>query len=155
MAFTTSPDLEVKLKAEKTRAIIEGKTSVPFQTIVSLILQRKIVHLFKRWGTEPVIISSELLTAIASAPQDSQENRAHLIIVTLGVGILAGVFFFTVLQALLLGLGFPMGQRELLSVGGGLIAIAFLASVLGRMQRGNRSQQIADRMEKIASLLSK
>jgi len=149
------PDLEVKLKEEKTRAIIEGRTAVPFKTLVALILQKKVLRLFDKWGGEPVIINSELLTSIASSPQDSQENRAHLVLVTLGVGVLTGVFFFAVAQIILQMLGVTLGTRELLLIAGGLVALSVLATILGRIQRGNRAQKIADKMEKISSLLSK
>ncbi|HCI03610.1 TPA: hypothetical protein DE059_01655, partial [Candidatus Peribacteria bacterium] len=66
-----TPDLEVKVKEEKMKAIIEGRTAVPFKTFVGLVLQRKVFPLFKKWGDEPVIINSELLTTLASAAQDS------------------------------------------------------------------------------------
>ncbi|MCF7845016.1 MAG: hypothetical protein K9M03_04280 [Kiritimatiellales bacterium] len=150
-----SPDLEVKLREEKTRAVIEGKTSVQFKTLVALILQRKIIPLFKNWGDEPVIINSELLTSIASAPQDSQENRTQVVIVTLGVGVLTGVFAFAIIQSLLLVTGFALGQKELLIIAAGLVGLSFLASVLSKVQRGNRGQKVADKMEKVASLLAK
>ncbi|MFH1670835.1 MAG: hypothetical protein ABIA92_04600 [Patescibacteria group bacterium] len=150
-----SPDLEVKLKEDRTRAIIEGKTPVSFKTLVALILQRKIIPLFGKWGDEPVILNSELLTSIASAPQDSQENRTHLVIVTLGVGVLTGVFAFTIIQSLLMVTGITFGQKELLLVAGSLVGLSFLASILSKVQRGNRAQKLADKMEKVASLLSK
>ena len=150
-----SPDLEVKLKEDRTRAVIEGKTPVSFKTLVALILQRKIIPLFSKWGDEPVILNSELLTSIASAPQDSQENRTHLVVVTLGVGILTGIFFFAVAQVLLQVAGVTLGTKELLLIAGGLVVLSFLASALGKVQRGNRAQKLADKMEKVASLLSK
>ena len=150
-----SPDLEVKLKEEKTRAVIEGKTPIPFKTFVALVLQRKIIPLFKKWGEEPVILNSELLTSIASAPQDTQENRAHLVLVTLGVGVLTGIFILAVAQITLLALGITLAQKELLLIAGGLVALAILVSILGRLQGRNRAQKIADKMEKVASLLSK
>ena len=155
MVIAHTSDLEVKLKQERTRAIIEGKTPVPFKTLDALILQRKIIPLFKRWGDDPVIINSELLTSIASAPQDTQENRAHTILVTLGVGVLTGIFFFAIAQILLGVAGITLGQKELLVIAGGLVAISFLTATLSRIQRGNRAQKIADKMERIASLLSK
>ena len=98
----TVPDLEVEVKTESSKAVITGKTSVPFRTFVGLVLQRKVLQLFKDWGEEPVILSSSLLTNLASAPQDSQENKAHLVTVTLGVGVLLGIFFLAALQAGLL-----------------------------------------------------
>ncbi|MDD5025929.1 MAG: hypothetical protein PHH13_00975 [Candidatus Peribacteraceae bacterium] len=150
-----SPDIEVTLKTENTRAVIEGKTAVSFRTFVMLILQRKILPLFKQWGETPIIIHSELLTSIASAAQDSQENRTHLILVTLGVGTLFGVFCFAVVQLALQPFYGTLGRTELFIVAGGLLFLSLLASILTRVHRGSRGQKVADSMEKIAHLLSK
>jgi hypothetical protein len=147
--------MDVKLKTDQGPALVEGKTAVPFKTFVMLVLQRKIIPLFKMWGDRAIIVDSELLTSIASAPQDSQENRAHLVLVTLGVGILVGIFASAVTLIILESLGVALGRKELLLVAGGLFAVALLAGILSRMQRGNRSQKIADTMERVASLLSK
>jgi hypothetical protein len=154
MVKLRTDDIEVKLKEGRNRTVIDGKTAVPFKTLVQLVLQRKVLELFKKWGDEHVIISSELLTTIASAPQDSQENRSHLIIVTLGVGMLAGIFLFAVLQMLASPI-LTLGNKELFLISAGLLLIAFLAAILSRTQRGSRGQKLADSMERIASLLSK
>jgi len=151
----THPDLEVRLKTEQAKAIIEGKTSVPFKTFVMLVLQRKIIPLFKDWGDEPIVLNSELLTGIASAAQDSQENKNHLIIVTLGVGVLSGVFIFSIGQILFMILGITVTAKELILIAGGILALGLLTTILARVQRGNHAQKVADNMEKIANLLSK
>lgn len=148
-------DLQVDIRNERSKAVIEGKTSVPFKTIVQLILQRKVLTLFKNWGDEPVIINSDLLTNLASAPQDSQENRAQLVLVTLGTGILIGVFALAVFQIALLPWNIHLAQKELLIIAGGLVSLALLVAILSRVQRKNRSQKIADAMERIANMLSK
>lgn len=153
--MSETADLEIELKTEQNRAIIAGKTSVPFRTFVGLVLQRKVFQLFKQWDKEPVIISSELLTQLASAPQDSQENRSHIIIVTLGVGTLFGIFVFSLGQVVLSLLGFELGTNELMLVAGSLVALAVLAVVLARMQKLARAQRIADVMERTASFLSR
>ena len=150
-----TPDLEVKLKTEEAKAIIEGKTPVPFKTLVALILQRKVIPLFKKWGDEPIIINSELLTSIASAPQDSQENRNHLVLVTLGVGVLVGVFCFSIFQFLLQSFGFALGRTELIAICILLVGVAGMTSVLMKVQRKSRAQKIADTMERVAGLLGK
>ncbi len=154
MAIKT-PDLEVKVKEEKARAIIEGRTSVPFKTFVGLVLQRKVFPLFKKWGDEPVIINSELLTNLASAAQDSQENRSQLVLVTLGVGALTGVFFFAIGQVILLAAGVTLATRELLIVAGGLVGLTILVSILDRLRRKGKGEKIVEKMEKVASLVSK
>ncbi|MBU0458395.1 hypothetical protein KKF03_03000 [Patescibacteria group bacterium] len=148
-------DIEVKLKEEHTRAIIEGRTSVPFKTFVALVLQRKVIPLLKQWGDEPIIIHSELLTSLASAPQDSQENRSKLVLVTMGVGVLVGIFFFAVSMVALETFGVGLGRKEFLLIAGGLVVLALLVSTLGRVQRMGKGEKLADKMEKIASLLSK
>ncbi|OIO54345.1 hypothetical protein AUJ46_03335 [Candidatus Peregrinibacteria bacterium CG1_02_54_53] len=148
-------DLEIELKTESSRAVITGKTSVPFRTFVGLVLQRKVFQLFKQWDKEPVILSSELLTQLASAPQDSQENRTHLVVVTLGMGTLFGIFIFALGQAVLSALGFEIGSSELMLIDGGLVGLAILAVVLARLQRITRGQRIADTMERAAQFLSK
>lgn len=155
MVQLRTPDLEVNLKEERHKAIIEGKTSIPFKTFVGLVLQRKVLTLFKKWSDEPVIISSELLTGLASAPQDSQENRNRLVLVTLGVGVLFGVFAMAIALILLNTFGITLGRKELLLIAGGLVGVAFLAVILSRVQRTNRSQKITDTMEKVTNLLSK
>ncbi|MFH1443956.1 MAG: hypothetical protein ABIG34_01025 [Candidatus Peregrinibacteria bacterium] len=153
--MSETADLEVELKTESNKAVITGKTSVPFRTFVGLVLQRKVFQLFKQWDKEPVILSSELLTQLASAPQDSQENRTHLVIVTLGMGTLFGVFTLALVQVVLSAMGYTLGSRELMLIVGGLIGLAVLAVVLARLQRITRGQRIADTMERAAQFLSK
>tara|TARA_Y100000310_G_scaffold182905_1_gene182955 strand:+ start:4001 stop:4471 length:471 start_codon:yes stop_codon:yes gene_type:complete len=150
-----TPDLEVKVKEEKMKAIIEGRTAVPFKTFVGLVLQRKVFPLFKKWGDEPVIINSELLTTLASAAQDSQENRSKLILVTLGVGALVGVFFFSVGQVILIAAGITLATRDLLLIAGGLVGLTIIVSLLDKLRRRGKGENIAEKMEKVASLLSK
>ncbi len=153
--MTPQTDLEVELKTEQTKAVITGKTSVPFRTFVGLVLQRKVLQLFKQWGEEPIILSSELLTGLASAPQDSQENRAHLVIVTLGVGTLFGIFSLAVAQAILAVAQIDLGLREFVLIAGSLAGIALLVMLLARFQRVNRAQKVADSMERVAQFLSR
>ncbi len=153
--MTRPADLEVDIKPGDTKAVIEGKTSVSFKTFVSLVLQRKVMTLFKNWGDDPVVVSSELLTGLASAPQDSQENRSQLVLVTLGTGILTGIFALAVLQSILLALDIRLEQRELLIIAGSLFSLAVLASLLSKMKRGNRSEKLVETMEKLTTLISK
>jgi hypothetical protein len=148
-------DLEVKLKSDQGKAVIEGKTAVAFQAFVTLVLQRKVFGLFKSWGEEPVVVSAELLASLASAPQDSQENRAHLVTVTLGVGIVLGVFVMSVLQLSLIANGITLSVRELGLIAGGILLLAILARMLVRLQRRKRSDKVTEAMESLSSLLSK
>lgn len=149
-------DLEVEIKAGDSKAIITGKTSVSFKTFVMLILQRKVTTLFKDWGEAPVIINSELLTGLASAEQDSQENKAQLVLITMGAGVLVGVFFFTILQILLLNVvQFPLDTRELLIIAGSLLGLAILVMALSKIKKRNKGEKLLNTMEKLSSLLSK
>ena len=146
-------DIEVPLKTDPGKAVIEGKTAVHFEALVKLILQRKVFALFKSWGKEPVIIGSELLTAIASAPQDSQENRGHMILVTLGAGIVAGVFLLGLAQILLLLFEISLGMQELLIIVGSIAGVSALVYVLMGMQHKGSAEKVTETMEKVASFL--
>ena len=148
-------ELEVNFRPEQGKAIIEGKTMVPFQAFVTLILQRKVFTLFKEWSKEPVIVSSELLTSLASAPQDSVENRSRLILVSLGVGVLGGVTVFALVQAGLMAANISLGLKELLLIGGGIVAIGILSALLMRLQQMRRSDKIVEAVEGLSNFLSK
>ncbi len=149
-------EIEVDISTMNGKAIIEGKTSVPFKTFVRLILQRKVDVLFKRNSDDPVIVSSDLLTALASAPQDKQEDRTKLVIVTFGVGIVAGVF---VSAAILLGLllfGIHPEIKDfgiVLGVIAGVVVLGFL------LQKNQKKSQFAEKlyeaMEKTTDMMSK
>lgn len=150
-------DIEVQIKAGDSKAVIAGKTSVSFKTFVMLVLQRKVTMLFKDWGDDSIIMSSELLTGLASAPQDSQENKSQLVLTTMGTGVLLGIFVLAALQLILLAspLDFAFNMRELLIITGGLLGIAFLATILIKMKRRNKSEKLLETMEKLSSMLSK
>ena len=147
--------MDAKLKTDQGRAIVEGKTAVPFKTFVGLVLQRKVLSLFKDWGKEPVIIDSELLTDLASAAQDNQENREQLVTVTLGVGILVGVFVMATIQIALTPWNIYLTQQHLLIIAGTLLSIALLTWMLSKSKKKGRSQKMADTMEKITNIISK
>ncbi|MBI2117912.1 hypothetical protein HYT95_03355 [Candidatus Peregrinibacteria bacterium] len=153
--LTSQKPIEVSLKVDQQRAIVEGKTSVPFQTFITLVLQRKVLPLMKQWGKEPVIVNSELLTGLASAPQDSTENRTKLLLVTLGLGAVLGVFALSSTQLALTFLNTSLRQREFLIISGGLLGLALLTAILGRLQRAQRNDRIEETIEKIASMLPK
>jgi H+/Cl- antiporter ClcA len=148
-------NLEVDLTIEGSRAVIDGKTSVPFKTFVSLILQRKVLNLLRNSGENPIILDSELLTNLASAPQDSQENRTQLVLVTLGTGILTGIFGFSVAQAILLWSNIQLTMEHYLLLAGTLVGLTFLVAILDRMRKRPRGSNITEAMEQLASLLSK
>lgn len=148
-------DVEVSLRSDGAKAVIEGKTVVPFKTFVMLVIQRKVTALFKDWGAAPVVIDAELLTSLAGAPQDNQENKVHLVLVTLGIGVLFGVFGLAVLQFGLLTINISMGRQELAILAGGLVGVALVGWILGKIQLKGGGQQVLDSMEKAAALLSK
>lgn len=158
MSLTTLPnrhDVEVSLRSDGTKAIVEGKTVVPFKTFVMLVIQRKVTALFKDWGTAPVVVDAELLTSLAGAPQDNQENKVHLVLVTLGIGLIAGVFALAVMQFALLTISISMGKQELAILSGGLLGVALIGWILSKVQLRGGGQKVLDSMEKAAALLSK
>ncbi len=150
----SSADLEVQFKPDQGKAIIEGKTAVPFQSFVTLILQKKVLPLCKQWGREPIVISSELLTTLASAPQDSQENRSHPIMVAIGIGLLLGIGGFAVTEVILETSQIFLTRKDLLMVAGSIFAVLLLGFMLMRVQRVKRGERIVESVEKISNFLS-
>lgn len=147
-------EVEVDL-SDGAKAVIEGKTSVPFKTFVGLILQRKVQALFKKCQDEPVIVSSELLTQLASAPNDSQEDRSKLVLVTFGVGIICGIFLAVVgLLVLLLLKVQPTVTHYAIAVGI-MLVLGVIVSVLQRMQLGSTKQKLYESMEKMTDFVSR
>lgn len=147
-------ELEVNLQQENGKAVIQGKTVVPFQALVTLILQRKVQLLFKQWGKEPVVVASELLTGLASAPQDSQENKSHQLLVAMGVGILGGVGGMALVLAILETVQVFVTRKELLIVAGVIFGVGLVAFGLMRVQRVKRGERVVENIEKLSSFLS-
>jgi F0F1-type ATP synthase assembly protein I len=149
-------DIEVDITAGgSNKAIIEGKTSVPFRTFVTLILQRKVQMLFKDSQNEPVIIGSELLTKLASAPGDQQEDRGKLVLVTFACGMVGGIFLSSlVLLGLLLSKIRVTSQSVMIVLG----VIAVLGAIVVVMQRTQKKptfkQKLYDAMEKMTDSVS-
>jgi uncharacterized membrane protein YqjE len=135
--------------------VIEGRTSVPFKTFVGLILQRKVQALFKKCQDEPVIVSSELLTQLASAPNDSQEDRSKLVLVTFGVGIICGIFLALVGLMVLLLLNVQPTLTHYAIAVGIMLVLGVIVSVLQRMQLGSTKQKLYDSMEKMTDFVSR
>ena len=149
-------DVEVDISNEGGRAVIEDKTSVPFRTFVSLILQRKVQTIFKKCQDEPVIVSSGLLTALASAPDDRQEDRAKLVLVTMGVGVVVGVFLTVAAFVGLLLFDVHPEMKDLLIT---LSAIAFVAIVgfvlQGAQKKKDFKEKLYESMEKVTDLVTR
>ncbi len=149
-------DVELDIETIGGKAIIEDKTSVPFRTFVSLILQRKVQTLFKKCQDEPVIVSSELLTSLASAPDDRQEDRGKLVLVTMGVGVVAGVFLTVAAFAGLMLFDVYPQMKELLIV---LAALTFVAVVVIVLQNSQKKkgfkEKLYESMEKVTDLVTK
>lgn len=147
-------EVEVQLRTENGKTVIDGRTPVPFQSLVALVLQRKVSTLFKKWGSDPVIVTSELLTQLASAPQDNRENRTKLITVTLGVGMVAGVFGFGVLLLVLNAAQIQLTQENLLWLCGGILAVVVIGGLVAKMQRNKKGDRLVESMEKITGMFS-
>lgn len=147
--------VEVDISHGDKKAIIEGKTAVTFKRFVGLILQRKVTALFKDWGDKPIIIDSELLTSLASAPQDSQDTKGQLVLVTLGIGMLSGVFFFAVLQVALMLSSNPMEMKDLFVIIGVLAGLALMVTLLMNMKKPNKGEKVVESIERVANFLTK
>lgn len=149
-------DVKVTLKTSQgEQAVIEGKTVVPFATFVKLILQRKVQGIMKDWQEEPVILSSDLLTKIASAPGDTTEDKSKVIMTAWVIGLCAG-FFLAAAAIVFLGmLGVEIGQKELLVALGVLLVIAI--AVFGSLQIHTRKmkEQFVEKIEHIADMFSR
>ncbi len=149
-------EVEVDITNAGGKAIIEGKTSVPFKTFVSLILQRKVQGLFKRSQKDIVIVGSDLLTALASAPEDKQEDRGKLVLVTFFVGILAGVFLTVATFLVLMGLRIQPAMQDLGIVLGVIVGIAVLAVLLQKGQKKSGfKDKLMETMEKVTDTVSR
>ncbi len=153
MKSSKNRDIEVDLRIDGTKAVIDGKTNVPFKTFVQLVLQRKMPNIVKENADEPIILSSKLLTDLAAAPDDSREDQAHTILITLGVGVLAGVLLFSLLMIVFQLLDITFGQKEFLIVIGVLLGLIVLASATLRIKKRKKTQKVADYMEQISNLL--
>jgi hypothetical protein len=148
-------ELEVHFRPETGKAVIEGKTAVPFQNFVTLVLQKKVLPLCKMWGKEPIVISSELLTSLAAAPQDSQENRSGVVLVSFIGGALAGILALALVQLGLVFAGIPFGWQELTGVAGSIVGVLLLLYVLIKMQRNlPTGEKFLETMEHVSSFLS-
>jgi len=145
-------ELEVQFKPETGKAVIEGKTVVPFQAFITLVLQKKVLQLAKTWGKHPVILDSELLTSLASAPGDSQENRSNMVMVSLITGVLLGITGLAILQIALLLVKIPLGYKELGIIAGSIVAVFLLLMVAMKMRKP-KSEKLVEAMEHVASFL--
>ncbi len=146
-------ELEVQFKPETGKAVIEGKTVVPFQAFITLVLQKKVLSLTKQWGKHPVIIDSELLTSMASAPSESQENRSNMIMVSMVIGCLFGITGFGVVQILLLLLKVSLGYRELGILVGSIVVVMLLLMAVMKMRKLPKGEKMVETIEGIASFL--
>lgn len=155
MVDNNNSELEVQFKPESGRAVIDGKTVVPFQSFVALILQRKVTGMFKTWGKKPVIVDSELLTSLASAPQDSQENRSNLILVSMVAGILVGVAGFAAVEVGLRFAGIILDFNDLGIIIGSIVLLVALLFLMMKSQKKPKGEKLVETMEQISGFLSK
>lgn len=150
---TQDNELEVQFKPETGKAVIEGKTAVPFQAFITLVLQKKVLQLAKTWGKHPVIVDSELLTSLASAPGDSQENKSNMVLVSLVTGVLLGITAFAVVQIVLLLMNMPLGYKELGIIAGSIAGVILLLMIVMKMRKKPKSEKLVEVMESVASFL--
>lgn len=150
-------ELEVDIATSTpNRVVIEGKTSVPFKAFVSLVLQKRVQMLFKTNQNDPVIVSSTLLTALASAPSDKQEDRSKLVLVTFGVGIIAGVFIAVAVFLGLLLVKIQAEVKDLSIVLGVIIGVVVIGAFIQKSQKKSAfTEKLFDAMEKTTDLISR
>jgi hypothetical protein len=148
--------IEVGISHQDGKAIIQGKTTVPFKTFVSLILQRKVQQLFKQFQDEPVIVGSDLLTNLASAPDDRQEDRASLVLVTLGTGMYLGLLLAAIIVLVLTLLDVPFSVIYTGIAIAALLAVMAIVVIIQKMQnRRGAAQRLYEEMEKVASMVKR
>lgn len=150
---SSTGELEVHFKPDTGKAVIEGKTVVPFQSFVTLVLQRKVLPLCKQWGKDPVVVGSELLTSLASAPQDSRENLGGLVTVSLAAGALLGVAGLALAEIVLLLVQTPLGLPELSILLGSVAGLVVLLFLLMQLQRKPKGEKVLETMEQVSSFL--
>jgi hypothetical protein len=149
-------DIELDIPSGTGKAVIEGKTAVPFRTFVTLILQRKVQHIFKTSQDEPVIVSSDLLTKLASAPSDKQEDRSKLTLVTFGVGVIAGIFISAAALLGLLLFRIQISVKDLSILLGGIgVVVVIAVIVLKTQRRAGFKEKLQESMEKVTELVSR
>ncbi len=147
--------VEVSISQENGKAVIQGKTSIPFKMFVSLILQRRVQTLFKDHQNEPIIIGSDLLTTLASAPDDRQEDRGKLVTITLGVGALLGIFVSCAALMILMFLNIQPTITDLSIVLIVLLSVCLVGMIVQRAQGTTMKQKVYEQMERISDMLSK
>lgn len=151
-----SSDVKVNLRPQQSElAVIEGKTTVPFNAFVKLILQKKIQGLVKDAQDEPVILSSDLLTKIASAPGESLEDRSKVLLTACVIGFCGG-FFVAAFAIVFLGMmGVEIGQKELIVALTVLLVVAL--AVYGALQIHTRKikELFIEKIERIAEMFSR
>ncbi len=155
MAIILDPKTEVQIRQEHGRAVIEGKTAVPFKTFVGLILQRKVQMLFKDSRDEPVIIGSDLLTKLASAPDDSHEDRGKLVLITFVMGVLSGVFAVALVLLALSTAGILPRTLDYTIVIGIFLTTVLIIALMRKLNRVPAKQRLYEKMEGITDLLSR
>jgi len=150
-------DIEVDINSgHSNKAFIEGKTAVPFKTFVTLVLQRKVQHLFKTNQNDHVIVGSELLTALASAPSDTRENRGKLVLVTMFVGILVGVFASAAVLLVLSLFKIQPDRTDLGIVLGVIVLVIILFFFIEKSQKKTGfTEKLQETMEKATDLLAR
>jgi hypothetical protein len=145
----------MELRREQPHVVVEGKTTVPFQSFVRLVLQRKVEQLFKEWRNEPLIMNSTLLTSLANAPQESTDDKGKVILTSLILGVGCGIFLSAVILLFLELAGISVDMGEFASVIGIIVVLALLLQIAVRMSGREKRQKLVERVEKISSVIGK
>jgi len=149
-------DLQLPLQTPQGgKAIIEGKTAIPFASFVKLVLKRKVQTLFKDFQEEPIILSSSLLTHLASAPDDSHEDKSKVILTAVVIGFCFGMFLTAFALVVFRMMGIEIGASELLTGLGVLLALAIAVFASMKISGHKMKQQLIEKVEEVAGLFAR
>ena len=100
-------------------------------------------------------LSSNLLTHLASAPEDSHEDTSKVILTALMIGFCFGMFLtaFTLIFSAMLGI--DIGMSELLTGLLVLLAVALAVYASLKISSHKMKQQLIEKVEEIAGLFAK
>lgn len=149
------PMTTIELRKDAPHVVVEGKTTVPFQSFVKLVLQRKVDQLFRQWRNEPLIMSSDLLTTLANAPQESGDDKGRTVLTGLVLGVGFGIFLSAVALLLLTVANVTVGVRELAAVIGVFLVIALLLQASLQMSAREKRQKLVEKIEKVSSVIGR
>lgn len=151
LGFVTTP-LD---QAQGMKSTTDDKIVVPIDVFLKIVYNRKVLPLLKDRPGEQVILSSDLFTKMAVAPEDSPENRDKVIHTALVLGSCFGVFLTIAAFTLATALGFTIGQRELFAVLTFLLLFALLGYASVKVHIHKMKPRLVESVEQVADTFTK